>query len=62
MTPEKRIQGRIQASTDNIWKAGRRLAMAKNILVVSASQTEKGTFGKDIAEGSASEDIRKNII
>jgi len=59
LTPEKGFKGEYRHQLDNIWKAGRRLAMAKNILVVSASQTEKGTFGKDIAEGSASEDIRK---
>ena len=33
--------------------------MERNCLIVSASQTEKGTFDKDIKEGSASEDIRK---
>jgi len=59
LIPEKGFKGEYRHQLDNIWKAGRRLAMEKNILLVSASQTEKGTFGKDIAEGSASEDIRK---
>jgi len=37
----------------------RRMAQERNALLVSASQTEKGTFKKDINEGSAAEDIRK---
>jgi hypothetical protein len=59
LIPEKGFKGEYRHQLDNIWKGARRLAEKRNCVVITASQTEKGTFGKDISEGSASEDIRK---
>ncbi len=44
---------------NNIWTGLRRLALKKNIAIVTASHTAKVTFDTDIKTSHASEDIRK---
>ena len=44
---------------DDIWAGLRRMAQERQALVVTATQTEKGTFNHDIGESSVAEDIRK---
>lgn len=44
---------------DDVWKGLRRISQERNILVVTASQTTKETFDRDVKRGDASEDIRK---
>lgn len=56
---EKAFKGEYRHQLDNIWSSLRKLAQERNCLVVTASQTEKGTFKKDVDEASAAEDIRK---
>lgn len=58
LIPDKTVK-EYRHGLDNIWSMLRSTAMARNILLVTASQTEKGTFKQDISEGSAAEDIRK---
>jgi hypothetical protein len=55
----KGFKGEYRHQLDDIWSGLRRMSEERNCLVVTASQTEKGTFKKDIDEGSAAEDIRK---
>lgn len=59
LIPEKTFKGEYRHQLDNIWSGLRRLAQEKNCLVVTASQTEKSTFKKDVDKGSAAEDVRK---
>lgn len=56
---EKVFKGEYRHQLDNIWSGLRKMAQERNCLVVTASQTEKGTFKKDVDEASAAEDIRK---
>lgn len=56
---EKSFKGEYRHQLDNIWSSLRKMAQERNCLVVTASQTEKGTFKKDVDEASAAEDIRK---
>lgn len=56
---DKRAGNEYRHQIDNIWKGLRRIAQERNILVVTASQTAKETFDRDIRKGDASEDIRK---
>jgi len=44
---------------NDIWSSLRDMAIEKNIAMISASQTEKSTFIKDIGAENAAEDIRK---
>jgi len=53
------FKGEYRNQLDNIWSSLRQMAMERNCLVVTASQTEKGTFTKDVQAESAAEDIRK---
>lgn len=56
---DRSFKGEYRHQLDNIWSSLRKLAQERNCLVVTASQTEKGTFKKDVEEASAAEDIRK---
>lgn len=56
---ERNFKGEYRHQLDNIWSNLRRVAQEKNCLIVTASQTEKTTFKKDVDEASAAEDIRK---
>lgn len=56
---DKRAGNEYRHQIDNIWKGLRRIAQERNILVITASQTAKETFDRDIRKGDASEDIRK---
>ncbi len=48
---------------NEIWEAHKGLAQEKNILVVTASQSNTARTGKDIGQGSFAEDIRKlNLV
>ena len=49
----------VRHTLDEIWKRLRGLAQQKNILMITASQSNKMTFGKDIKAEDASEDSRK---
>ncbi len=44
---------------DDTWKRLRRLAQERNVLVVTASQSEKSTLKRNIEQGNVAEDIRK---
>jgi hypothetical protein len=56
---ERGFKGEYRNQLDNIWSSLRKMAMERNCLVVTASQTAKDTFGKDVRAESAAEDIRK---
>jgi len=53
------IKSEYRHQLDSIWKGFRGMALNRNILVVSASQAEKGTFNTDVSQTSVSEDTRK---
>jgi len=56
---DKRAGNEHRHQLDNIWKGLRRISQSRNILLVTASQTAKETFDRDIRRGDAAEDIRK---
>ncbi len=56
---DKRAGNEYRHQIDNIWKGLRRISQSRNILLVTASQTSKETFDRDIRRGDAAEDIRK---
>lgn len=58
MAPTKNLN-EYRHRIDDIWKGIRALAQRRNILAVTASQTNKETFNRDIRQGDAAEDIRK---
>ncbi len=53
------IQGEYRHKLDDIWKRLRRLAQERNILVVTASQSDRTTAHKDVQVDNVAEDIRK---
>ena len=44
---------------DDIWKGLRRISQERNILVITASQTNKATFDRDVRKNDSAEDSRK---
>lgn len=44
---------------DDIWKGLRAIAQSRNLLMVTASHTNKETFGRDVQQADSSEDGRK---
>jgi len=44
---------------DDIWKGLRRISQERNILVITASQTNKDTFDRDVRKNDSAEDNRK---
>jgi len=59
VSPPKEIRGDYRHQIDGIWKKLRGLAQERNILVVSASQADRGSLKKDANEWNIAEDIRK---
>lgn len=55
----KKAGKEVRHQLDDIWKGLRNISLSRNLLVVTASQTNKQTFDRDIKEGDGSEDIRK---
>jgi replicative DNA helicase len=53
------IKGEYRHQIDNIWKELRRIALDKNMLVVTASQTNRGAINQDADRSHIAEDIRK---
>lgn len=54
-----KINGEYRHQLDGIWKDLRRIAMERNILIVTASQAGRNAFSNDATEEHISEDIRK---
>jgi hypothetical protein len=52
-------RGDYRHQLDEIWKRLRRMAQERNCLVVTASQSDRTTFGADVRQENISEDIRK---
>jgi len=59
MAPSRNVGSEYRHKIDDIWKGVRALAQRKNILAVTASQTSKETFSRDVRQADAAEDIRK---
>ena len=59
LAPSKKAGNEYRHKLDDIWKGLRKISQIRNILVVTASQTAKETFDRDIKQGDAAEDIRK---
>jgi replicative DNA helicase len=53
----KRLSPRDQL--DDIWKNGKRIAMSRNILMATATQSGRATLSRDGKEDDVAEDIRK---
>lgn len=53
------IKGEYRHQIDNIWKELRRIALDRNMLVVTASQTNRGAINQDADRSHIAEDIRK---
>lgn len=59
MASEKNSSREERHKLNDIWKALRGLAQERNCAVVTATQTNRSTFNKDIEEDDIAEDIRK---
>lgn len=59
MASEKNSSREERHKLNDIWKALRGLAQERNCTVVTATQTNRSTFNKDIEEDDIAEDIRK---
>ena len=59
MAPERFSSRDERHKLNDTWKALRGLAQERNCLVVTATQTNRSTFNKDIEESDIAEDIRK---
>ena len=57
--PSKKAGKEERHKLDDIWKGLRNISLSRNLLVVTASQTNKQTFDRDIRQGDGSEDSRK---
>jgi len=54
-----RVQGEERHKLDDIWSNLRRIALQRNICIITASQANRGSIGEDLSIGSVAEDFRK---
>lgn len=59
LLPTKGFRGEYRHTIDDVYAGMRRLAEERNVLVVTASQTEKSTFRQDVTRQHVAEDVRK---
>lgn len=59
MAPERNAPREYRHKIDHTWKSLRRLAQARNNLVITGSQTDRSTLRRDAGAGNVSEDMRK---
>lgn len=59
LAPSKKAGNEYRHKLDDVWKGLRRVSQERNMLVITASQSNKESFDRDMKQGDVAEDIRK---
>ena len=59
LAPSKKAGNEYRHKLDDVWKGLRRVSQERNILIITASQSNKESIDRDMKQGDVAEDIRK---
>ena len=59
LAPSKKAGNEYRHKLDDVWKGLRRVSQERNVLTITASQSNKESIDRDMKQGDVAEDIRK---